>query len=151
MADQEDGPVSEIAVFRQNRIEMSRLKIVLLAAALTAKVPVRAQHMNEKDSPCSTAVTTVELRSCFAKARDVADSGLDAVYKEIRARLDGEDATRLNLAQRLWVQYRDANCTAERELYAGGTAAPVVYLACLEAMTRTRTKELLATYAVRLK
>jgi uncharacterized protein YecT (DUF1311 family) len=130
---------------------MSRLTLILLAAVLTAKVPVRAQHMNEKDSPCSTAVMTVELRSCFAKARDVADSGLNAAYKEIRAKLDGEDATRLNLAQRLWIQYRDANCTAERELYAGGTAAPVVYLACLEAMTRARKKELLATYAVTLK
>jgi uncharacterized protein YecT (DUF1311 family) len=88
---------------------MSRLTIVLLAAVLTAKVPVRAQHMNEKDTPCSTAVTTAELRSCFARDRDVADSGLDDAYKEIRARLDGEDATRLNLAQRLWIQYRDAN------------------------------------------
>jgi uncharacterized protein YecT (DUF1311 family) len=107
--------------------------------------------MNEKDSPYPTAVTTAELRSCFAPARDVADSGLDGAYKEIRARLDGEDATRLNLAQRLWIQYRDANCTAERERYADGTAAPVVYLACLEAMTRARTKELLARYAVRLK
>ncbi len=43
------------------------------------------------------------------------------VHKE----LDGEDMTRLN-AQRLWMQYRDANCTVEREPYARGTAAPVV-------------------------
>ena len=54
-------------------------------------------------------------------------------------------------AQRLWIEYRDANCTAERELYAGGTAATPVYLACLEAMTRARTNELWVTYAVRLK
>jgi uncharacterized protein YecT (DUF1311 family) len=76
---------------------------------------------------------------------------LNAAYKEIRGKLDGEDAKRLVAAQRLWIQYRDANCTAERELYAGGTAANPVYLACLEAMTRARTKELRVTYAVRLK
>ena len=38
-----------------------------------------------------------------------------------------------------------------RGLYAGGTAAPLVYLACLEEMTRARKRELLVTYAVRLK
>ena len=62
-----------------------------------------------------------------------------------------EDEKRLVTAQRLWIEYRDANCTAERELYAGGTAATPVYLACLEAMTRARTNELWVTYAVRLK
>jgi uncharacterized protein YecT (DUF1311 family) len=53
--------------------------------------------------------------------------------------------------QRLWIQYRDANCTAERDLYDGGTAASPAYLACLEAMTRARTRELAVTYAVKLK
>ena len=54
-------------------------------------------------------------------------------------------------AQRLWIQYRDATCSAERDLYEGGTAAAPAYLAWLEAMTRARTKELVITYAVKLK
>jgi uncharacterized protein YecT (DUF1311 family) len=58
---------------------------------------------------------------------------------------------RLTVAQRLWIQCRNANCSAERALYDGGTAAGPVYLACLEAVTRARTKELRLTYAVRLK
>jgi len=45
---------------------------------------------------------------------------------------------------------RDANCTGG-ENYAGGTAAAPVYVACLVAMAQARTKELAATYAVRLK
>lgn len=49
------------------------------------------------------------------------------------------------------MQYRDANCEAERDLYDGGTATSPVYLGCLDAMTRARTKELAITYAVRLK
>jgi uncharacterized protein YecT (DUF1311 family) len=76
---------------------------------------------------------------------------LNALYKQVRGKLDGEDEKRLVTAQRLWIQFRDANCTAERELYAGGTAAGPVYLACLEAMTRGRTRELRVTYAARLK
>jgi hypothetical protein len=39
----------------------------------------------------------------------------------------------------------NATCTT------GGTAAAPAYLACLEAMTRARTKELAVGYAVRLK
>ena len=130
---------------------MPRLIVTLIVAILVAHVPARAQQMNEKDSPCSTSVTTVDLRSCFAKAKDAADAQLNAAYQEIRGRLDSADELRLVAAQRFWIQYRDANCTAGRELYAGGTAAPVVYLACLEAMTRARTKELAVTYAVKLK
>jgi uncharacterized protein YecT (DUF1311 family) len=130
---------------------MPRLLVTLIAAMLTAKIPVRAQHMNEKDSPCANVVVTVDLANCLARARDAADTQLNAVYKQVRGKLDGTDGQRLVAAQRLWIQYRDANCTAERDLYEGGTAAQPVYLACLEAMTRTRTKELAVTYAVRLK
>jgi uncharacterized protein YecT (DUF1311 family) len=86
---------------------------MLIAAALAANLPVVAQHMNEKGSPCSAFVTTVELSSCFAKARDAADAQLNAAYKEIRAKLGGEDEKRLITTQRLWIQYRDTNCTAE--------------------------------------
>ena len=55
------------------------------------------------------------------------------------------------VAGHLWIQYRDANCAAERDLYASSTAASPDYQACLEAMTRARTKELTVTYAVKLK
>jgi uncharacterized protein YecT (DUF1311 family) len=114
-------------------------------------VPASAQYMNEKDSPCANVVVTVELVNCLVKARNAADAKLNAAYRNVREQLSAEDVKRLVAAQRLWIQYRDANCTAERDLYAGGTAAPPAHLACLEAMTRARTKELAITYAVALK
>ena len=114
-------------------------------------LPARAQHMNEKDSPCVGVVVTVELANCLSKARDAADSRLNAVYKRVRETLNATDAQRLITTQRLWIRYRDANCSAERDLYEGGTASHPAYLGCLEAMTRARTKELAVTYAVRLK
>jgi uncharacterized protein YecT (DUF1311 family) len=61
----------------------------------------------------------LELTICFTKAREAADAQLNAAHKEIRSKLEGEDEKRLVTAQRLWIEYRDANCTAERELYAG--------------------------------
>jgi uncharacterized protein YecT (DUF1311 family) len=130
---------------------MARLLLVLTVAVLSANLPIRAQHMNEKDSPCADVVVTADLANCLAKARDTADAQLNAAYKALRAKLAAADDQRLVAAQRLWIQYRDANCTAERELYAGGTAVGPAYLACLEAMSRARKKELAIMYVVKLK
>jgi uncharacterized protein YecT (DUF1311 family) len=107
--------------------------------------------MNEKGSLCANAVTTLDMVKCFSNAKDAADSELNTVYKQIRKKLETDDVKRLTVAQKFWIQYRDANCSAERSLYDGGTASGPVYLACLEAMTRARTMELRLTYAVRLK
>jgi uncharacterized protein YecT (DUF1311 family) len=132
-------------------MEMLRLAVILTTALIAARLPARAQHMNEKDSPCAAVVVTVDLANCLVKARDVADGQLNAAYNNLRGKLDAADGQRLVVTQRLWIQSRDTNCAAERDLYQGGTAASPAYLACLEAMTRARTKELAVTYAVKLK
>ena len=128
-----------------------RFFLAMLLAVLLPNIELCAQHMNEKDSPCAQVVITADLVECLAKARDVADTQLNSIYKNVQTRLDASEADHLNSAQRLWVQYRDANCLAERELYGMGTASNPAYLACLEAMTRARTRELQVTYSVRLK
>ena len=107
--------------------------------------------MNEPDSPCAGPSTTADLVACLDKARVSSDAEMNSLYQKIKKRLDNSEAEELVKTQRLWVKYRDANCSAERSLYAGGTAAPPAYLACLEAMTRERTRELRVTYTVRLK
>src|SRR5436190_1023532 len=88
-----------------------------LVAFLLASIPARAQHMNEKDSPCGNVAVTVDLSNCLSKARDSSDAKLNSLYKTLRKRLDATDGERLTVAQRLWIQYRDANCSAERKLY----------------------------------
>ena len=123
----------------------------LLVPSWLAIAPSFAQHMNEQDAPCANAVTTLEMVQCFSKAKDKSDAELNSLDQEIRTRLDKDDIGRLTAAQRLWIQYRDANCSAERALYDGGTASGPVYLACIDALARARTKELRLTYAVRLK
>jgi uncharacterized protein YecT (DUF1311 family) len=125
--------------------------VVLLSLWLLAIVPSFAQHMNEQDSPCAKSASTNDLAECLSKARVLSDAELNSVYEAIRKTLASSDAKRLMLTQRLWIQYRDANCSAERFLYDGGTAAYPSYRGCLEAMTRARTKELRITYRVRLK
>jgi uncharacterized protein YecT (DUF1311 family) len=131
---------------------MSQVRLVVpLLLWLLAMPPSFAQQMNEQDSPCSKLASTNELVECLSKARASSDTELNSVYQAIRKTLERSDAKRLISTQRLWTQYRDANCSAERSLYESGTGAYPAYLACLEAMTRARTKELRITYRVRLK
>jgi len=76
---------------------------------------------------------------------------MNSVVEQIKKKLDVDEANQLIEAQQFWIKYREANCSTERSLYGLGTAANPAYLACVESMTRQRTKELRVTYAVRLK
>jgi uncharacterized protein YecT (DUF1311 family) len=70
---------------------------------------------------------------------------------QVQSVVDGDELVKLKTAQRLWIQIRDANCEAEHVLYAGGSAASMVKLACLEAVTRHRSEELKVMYGWRLE
>jgi uncharacterized protein YecT (DUF1311 family) len=94
--------------------------------------------MNAPDGPCRDAAVTLDLSSCMTKALKSADTKLNATYLRIQTALTEEEVKSLAKAERLWVQYRDANCNAEYSLYDGGTGGPPTRLACLEAETKTR-------------
>jgi len=110
-----------------------------------------AQHMNAKDAPCEGPSAAVDEAECFGIALKKADTELNAYYRRIDAVETGRDRTNLKIAQKLWIQFRDANCKAEYELYEGGSAGPVVEAACREAMTRHRKQELEEMYGWRLE
>ncbi len=107
--------------------------------------------MNAKDGPCQKPSTGAEETACFSDALKKSDAELNRMYKRVKTVVDGSVLMKLRTAQHLWLQFRDANCEAERELYSGGSAAPMVKLACLEAMTRHRTEQLHVMYGWRLE
>lgn len=110
-----------------------------------------AQHTNAATAPCRDAGSNAEVTQCFVTASQAADKQLNEVYARVRQVLSPDEQEQLQEAQRLWVKFRDANCTAERSLYGGGTAAPMVYEACLEADTRQRITELNTMYGWRME
>jgi uncharacterized protein YecT (DUF1311 family) len=131
-------------------MEQTRPLLLLLIVFLPF-VPLRPQQMNERDSPCAGVVVTSDLVACLSKAQTSSEAEMKAVHEAVRKNLAGNEVQQLARTQKLWAHYREANCSAERSLYAPGTAAPPVYLACMGAMARERTKELRVTYKVRLK
>jgi uncharacterized protein YecT (DUF1311 family) len=110
-----------------------------------------AQHMNAKDGPCQSPSSGAQETDCFASVFKKSDTELNQLYRRVQGVVDGDKLTKLNTAQQIWIQFRDANCEAEHELYSGGSAASMVKLACLEAVTRHRTEELKVMYGWRLE
>jgi uncharacterized protein YecT (DUF1311 family) len=107
--------------------------------------------MNAAGAPCRQAGTTAETAQCFSLAARQADDDLNRTYEQIRRALRPEDQAKLQASERLWISYRDAACTAERDLYTDGTGANPAHLACLEAETRQHLTALSQRYGWRLE
>jgi uncharacterized protein YecT (DUF1311 family) len=127
-------------------ITFVRSQLLFLATFLCYGSIGSAQHMNSAGAPCRNVAVTVAMENCFDKAYKAADSGLNQTYSQISKVLQQDDLQRLKVAQRLWIQFRDATCTAESNLYNGGTASAPAYSACLEELTRQRTADLKTIY-----
>jgi uncharacterized protein YecT (DUF1311 family) len=123
---------------------------LLLVGFLSFATPSVGQHMNAKDAPCRTPSSNAEQTQCFVSASRNADGKMNQTYEQVRKVLGAEEQKELQAAQQLWVKFREVNCSAERHLYEGGSAAPAVYASCMEADTRQRTAELKTMYGWRV-
>jgi uncharacterized protein YecT (DUF1311 family) len=77
---------------------------------------------------------------CVQAKTNVSDRRLNAAYKGLQARIDAAQRQPLLAAQRLWVQYRDANCG----FYGSqeGTIRQVQAAECMRSMAEDRAREL---------
>ena len=109
-----------------------------LAAVLALVSAAQAGDQGEGEQSCDG--NTFQMVECLkAKTADW-DKRLNVAYQ--KAVQDAQPVQRdpLRAAQRLWVQYRDANC-----LYYGmgeGTIARLDAGECMRSMTEARAKEL---------
>ena len=101
---------------------------------------------------CASTVTQVEMTGCADRAYRAADAELNAAYAAAMDRARSLDAIEvvsaaaneilLRDAQRLWIPFRDAACSAEAGTWGNGTGASMAYLLCLERLTIDRTRDL---------
>jgi len=121
--------------------------MLLLASCICSCSIAKAQHMNAAGAPCQkTSGVTTALDNCFARTYKAADDQLNQVYRQIRQVLTPDQQQELLATERLWLQFRDATCRAESDLYKGGDAESPAYSACLEEETRGRTADLKTIY-----
>jgi uncharacterized protein YecT (DUF1311 family) len=111
----------------------------------------RAQHVSPSDSTCRAAGGEREILACFAAAVTSADRKLNEIYGQIMNTLSKEDQASLRSAERLWIQFRDATCKAEGDLYADADISSIAFESCVEVETQVRSTDLLRIYGRRLE
>jgi len=115
-------------------------------------VPDTAPIANSNAAPEYSA----SYRSCIDRSEGVSlaivecdgaeferqDKALNAVYRELTARLEPKLRVPLQKAERAWLVFRDAQCDFEYSREQGGTLAPVFFNGCRLSMTYRRIQEL---------
>ena len=110
------------------RTAFRRLALCLVLGGLAyAPAMARAQSQQEMNR---------EAERDFAAA----DAELNKVYKSLCAKMESEDLEDLRAAQRLWVQFRDAQAKYEADMAArgGGSMYPMVYEGRRAGLTKER-------------
>jgi len=109
-----------------------------LAAVLALGSVVHAGDQSESERSCDG--NTFQMVECLKAKTAQWDKRLNAAYQKALLDAGSAQGDPLRAAQRLWVQYRDANC-----LYYGmgeGTIARLDAGECMRSMTEARGKEL---------
>jgi uncharacterized protein YecT (DUF1311 family) len=122
------------------------MRSAIAIAVIFAATPALAAPAWTADQPslCNTKLTTVDIMECLEARAKVWDSRLNQAYKTLSGVLRAQSAelqlADLKKAQRLWLQYRNANCGFYGD--EQGTIREVDGAECLSRMTQDRAIEL---------
>jgi uncharacterized protein YecT (DUF1311 family) len=118
---------------------MSRFASALVVSLLLLPSLTHAGDQGDPDRACDGS--TVEMVECIGAKTTQWDKRMTIAYQQaLKDAATPAQHDQLHAAQRLWIQYRDANC-----LYFGlgeGTIARVDAVECLRRTTETRAREL---------
>lgn len=124
------------------------MRVIACLAVLglaVAAAPVRAADTDglsaEYERCMAKAVSTADMLNCAAMESRVQDSALNTSYQALLRRLEAPRTGQLRVAQRTWLEFRQANCAYVANL-GGGTAARVAGATCMLQMTAARVREL---------
>jgi len=115
-----------------------RAHTAILAAAALLGAAAFAFADNEPEKGCDGS--TYEIVECLKAQTAQWDKRLNAAYKQALEDAQPKQRGQLRAAQRLWVQFRDANCLFYD--LGEGTIARIEAGYCMEELTRTRALEL---------
>jgi uncharacterized protein YecT (DUF1311 family) len=116
-----------------------RSLIIATLCALVSTVLATAAQAGDQGDPRSCDGSTAEMVECLKAQTAQWDKRMTIAYQQAMKNAAAAQRDQLRAAQRLWIQYRDANC-----LYYGmgeGTIARVDAGECLRRMTEARARE----------
>lgn len=120
-----------------------RLPLIALLS-LTALPALAEVQMSTAFNTCMNKANgvNVAMQDCIKAEHAQWDKKLNSNYQALLKSLEPAAQTKLKAAQRLWIQYRDANCDTYYAQYEGGTMASLNAGSCLLDMTAARATEL---------
>ncbi len=124
-------------------ISCMRRIAVVLALSLQASVQflwTPAAFAGAEGDPQKCDGSTAEMVDCLKAQTAEWDKRMTIAYEKAMKEAGPQQHDQLRVAQRLWIQYRDANC-----LYYGmgeGTIARIDAGECVRSMTEARAREL---------
>src|SRR5207302_8037758 len=114
--------------------------VFVLIPMLIVLFAVSSRAEPSETERCGQANSTQEIVQCLDGRTKFWDDRLNAAYQRVLSSLSQHRREQLRAAERLWIQYRDANCA----YYAGGegTISRIDAAECMRHMTQQRAREL---------
>ena len=113
--------------------------IILTAALIGAAVFAYSGDQGNPDQACDGG--TYQMVDCLGAQTASWDKKMTAAYRDLLKYSEGKQKEQLRATQRLWIQYRDANCLYYR--VGEGSIALIEAAECTRNMTQARAKELI--------
>lgn len=119
------------------------LKRYLLAGStLLAITAAQAEDYSPSYTQCmDKASSTVAMGACIQAETKLQDERLNRVYKQLMAKLEGQQQKDLREVQRSWIKYRDGNCAFHGSL-SNGSLYRIEGAMCVMDMSKDRAAEL---------
>lgn len=86
--------------------------------------------------------TTLGIEGCYEHEIVRTDAKITARSRRIFAALTPAGRKAFARAERAWLAHRESFCTARASIYAGGSAQPLVFAACVVRMNRAHLDRL---------
>ena len=121
--------------------------VTLLALALGQfHARVFAEDMVQEQDECQNVEGQGPRNRCYAAQSERVEAELNGKYQELLGALDGHSMSDkkkdLINVERLWVKFKEANCTFEGNMYEGGTLSSQVKSQCLTREAKRQTQVL---------
>lgn len=114
------------------------------APAIAAALLLVASSSTLAQTDCSNAQTQMAMNICADQSYKAADAALNAAYKTLSGSVSPAGKKQLQITQRAWIAWRDAQCAFETMASADGSIYPMLVSACLEELTIAQTARLSA-------
>lgn len=129
-----------VETYRLSLRSMDFVRVAYVAAAVLIGTAAIVYAGDQGDPAQSCDGSTYEMVECLKAKTAQWDKRMTVAYQRMLKAVELRQREQLRMAQRLWIQYRDANC-----LYYGlgeGTIARIEAGDCMLRMTRARALEL---------